>query len=84
MTIDCLGTIGGWKPVGAGGLFEITDVDLRRVSDVGTCKSGQHVAKSDGPFGLTVWGVDNYASYAYPAGGNVAAINHVTVPPVPR
>jgi len=30
-----------------------------------------------------VWGLDSAASYAYPAGGNVAAINKVVVhPPV--
>ena len=43
-----------------------------------------HTATSSGPFGLTVWGLDNFASYAYPAGGNVASINTVVVPPTPQ
>jgi hypothetical protein len=80
--IDCLGNVTGFVPVGS--RYEIAAVDIKRVADVGTCKNGQHVATSDGPFGLVVWGVDTYASYAYPAGGNVAAINQVVVPPVPR
>ena len=29
-------------------------------------------------------GLDTYSSYAYPAGGNVATINTVVVPPVPK
>ena len=35
-------------------------------------------------FGLTIWGYDHYASYAYPAGMSVEAINTVVVPPVPE
>jgi hypothetical protein len=31
-----------------------------------------------------VWGTDFYASYGYPAGGNIGTINEVVVPPVPR
>lgn len=34
-----------------------------------------------GAFGITVWGTDYYASYCYPAGGNVGAINNVVVSP---
>ncbi|MBL8972409.1 MAG: IgGFc-binding protein, partial [Myxococcales bacterium] len=28
VTVDCLGEIGGWKPVGQDGVFEVTTVDL--------------------------------------------------------
>jgi hypothetical protein len=51
---------------------------------VGGCQNGVHTASSAQPFGLTVWGYDYYASYAYPAGMRVAPINDVVVPPVPQ
>jgi hypothetical protein len=82
--VDCLGTLSGWKPIGAAD-FEYTNVHL--VSNgvpVGSCSNGLHVAGSDGPFGVMVWGLDDAASYGYPAGGNVARINDVWVPPNPR
>jgi hypothetical protein len=44
------------------------------------CNNGPHSAKSNGPFGLMVWGEDCWSSYAYPAGGNIAVINDVVVP----
>jgi hypothetical protein len=42
------------------------------------------VAESNAPFGIVTWGTDYYASYGYPAGGNVGAINRVVVLPIPR
>jgi hypothetical protein len=84
VTLDCAGTLTGWQPVGTGGLYEITNVDLiRGTTPNGSCNNGPHTATSQGPFGLMVWGLDEYASYAYPAGGNVAPINTVVIPPVP-
>jgi hypothetical protein len=85
VTLDCLGTVTGWKPVGTDGKYEVTDVDLVR-ADVGngTCTNGRHLAESKSPFGLVVWGLDTYSSYAYPAGGNAAQLTTVTVPPVPK
>jgi hypothetical protein len=77
VTIDCLGVIGGWKPVAGGTEYETTDVDLQRVSPVGTCTNGRHTATSEGAFTITVWGLSSAASYAYPAGGNVGKINQV-------
>jgi len=83
--LDCIGTITGFRPVGTAGKYEVADVDLIRAGvKVGSCSNGLHVATSDGGFGLTVWGLDSYASYAYPAGGNVGTINDVVVPPLPR
>lgn len=84
VTVDCIGKLTGFRPVGASGRYEVANVDLRRVNDVGACKSGLHVAESEGSFGVVVWGVDTYASYAYPAGGNAAVINQIVVPPVPK
>jgi hypothetical protein len=82
--IDCLGTIGGWKPLGGDGRYERTDVDLvRDGKSVGTCVNGPHSARSRGRFGLTVWGLAGAASYAYPAGGNAGAINQVRIPAAP-
>lgn len=82
VTVDCLGEIGGWKPVGQEGLYEFTTVDLVR-ADIGVngCTNGLHLAESKGPFGLVVWGLDSYSSYAYPAGGSAEAITDVVVLP---
>jgi hypothetical protein len=85
VTLDCAGTLTGWVPVGTQGLYETTNIDLVRGGvGNGTCNNGPHTASSKGPFGLMVWGLDYYVSYAYPAGGNVAPINTVVVPPVPK
>jgi hypothetical protein len=79
VSIDCLGTITGWQPVGTSGEYEITNVDMQRLSFVGSCTNGRHTATSAGPFNIMVWGLANFASYAYPAGGNVGKINPVVV-----
>jgi hypothetical protein len=79
VTIDCLGTIGGWQPVAGGSDYQITNVDLQRDTPVGTCTNGRHTATSAGAFTIMVWGLANFASYAYPAGGNVGKINPVVV-----
>jgi hypothetical protein len=85
VNVDCLGVIQGWQPVGQAGKYEIAKVDLIRfnVPNMG-CTNGPHTAQSDGPFGLMVWGLDNYSSYAYPAGGSVATLTTIVVPPTPR
>lgn len=84
--VDCMpGPITGWQPLGSSGRFEWARADLvRGTTATGTCTNGPHSAKSSAPFGLTVWGVDQYASYGYPAGTNIAAINTVVVPPTPQ
>lgn len=84
--IECLGTVTGWQPVGASGTYEVAHVDLYR-GEVGvtpSCATSQHLATSNGKFGITVWGTDFYASYGYPAGGNIGSINDVVVPPTPK
>jgi hypothetical protein len=82
VTIDCLGELGGWKPVGDDGLFEVTTADLVR-ADIGVngCTNGHHLAESEGPFGMVVWGLDSYSSYAYPAGGSARSLTDVIVTP---
>ena len=51
---------------------------------VGTCNNGLHTISSTGLVGITVWGYDSAASYAYPAGASVQPINTVVVPPTPH
>jgi hypothetical protein len=85
VTVDCLGTVSGWMPVGASGKYEYATPDiLRNGTPLGTCQNGPHTASSDGRFGIIVWGLAEVASYGYPAGGSVAAINTVVIPPVPH
>lgn len=85
VTLDCIGVVSGWQPVGSAGIFEYTRVDLVAGGNPnGSCNNGVHTAKSDTPFGLTVWGWDTTVSYAYPAGMSVQPINTVVVPPTPK
>jgi hypothetical protein len=91
VSLDCLGPLTGWQPVGQ---FQYTRVDLATgdFEPVGTCNNGRHEMSSSAPFGVTVWGWGGYsqstirthASYAYPAGGRLRAINDVVVPSTPR
>jgi hypothetical protein len=82
VTIDCLGTIGGWQPIGTSGELEFARPDLVRAANgIGTCKNGRHVAQSAGSFGVIVYGLDTYSSYGYPAGGNAATLSGVIVQP---
>jgi hypothetical protein len=83
VNVDCLGAIGGWAPASTD--MEFARVDLtRKFESKNGCTSGAHTASSDEPFGIAVWGVDWWASYAYPAGGSVAKLNDVVVPAGPH
>jgi hypothetical protein len=99
VTLDCMGVISGWAPIGSSGTYEYTRVDISTGNFMGQngCDNGYNHAKSDAPFGLTIWGwgtditgqpgqpgYSQYTSYAYPAGASVQPINKVYVPPVPR
>jgi hypothetical protein len=85
VTLDCLGTVTGWQPIGAGGQYEVARPYLvQNGADVGGCQNGVHTASSNTPFGLTVWGYDVDVSYAYPAGMSVEPINTVIIPPIPK
>lgn len=64
LTLDCAGTLGGWRPVGTRGTYQFTRVDLStgNFQGVGGCDNGVHVIR--GPslaarFGVTVWGWGN-------------------------
>jgi len=82
VTVGCLGELDGWEPVGDEGFYEFTTVDLVRAGvGVKGCENGLHLAESAGPFGLVVWGLDSYSSYAYPAGGNASALSDVVIIP---
>lgn len=81
VNVECLGTVTGWMPVGAEGTYEVAHVDLERGGvPVGMCGTSRHLAESDGPFGIVVWGTDLYASYGYPAGSDISKINEVELP----
>jgi hypothetical protein len=58
VTLDCLGTLTGWAPVGTSGKYEYTRVDLVTgdFMPIGNCNNGRHEMTSSTPFGLTVWG----------------------------
>jgi hypothetical protein len=84
VTLDCLGTVGGWQTIGSSG-FEYTHVDVQHAgAAVGNCDNGLHTISSSAPFGITVWGYDSASSYAYPAGASVKPINTLVIPPVPN
>ncbi len=57
VTLDCLGTLTGWQPVGSGE-YEYTRVDLStgNFQGVGKCDNGRHQMSSTAPFNVTVWG----------------------------
>ncbi|MDF2696840.1 MAG: hypothetical protein K0S65_5223, partial [Labilithrix sp.] len=73
--LDCAGgNLTGFRPIGTRGDYEFVRVDLARDNRSGdqfgesVCQTGLHRMHSDGPFTSTLWGWDQYASYAYPGG----------------
>ena len=70
----------GWQNVDGAGNYQIAYVDLGPAGGPG-CAVSRHEATSDGPFGVVVWGTSFYASYGYPAGGNLGSINEVVIKP---
>jgi hypothetical protein len=85
VTLDCMGTLTGWQPIGSGGQYEYTRADLVILfMNQGNCTNGVHTAKSAAPFALTVWGWDNSVSYAYPAGMATKPINSLVIYPTPK
>lgn len=91
VSLDCLGTVSGWQPVGE---YEWARVDLSTGNflPVGSCSTGRHEISSAAPFGLWVWGwgtplttISTQAvSYGFPGGMRVKPINTVVIPPVPQ
>ncbi len=96
VSLDCAGTLKGWKPVGTSGLYESAGIDLvtGNFEKVNGCDNGRHEMKSEASFGVTVWGWGTEAtkakisttgmSYAYPAGMGVVPVNKVVVPATPK
>jgi hypothetical protein len=83
VNVDCLGAVSGWRDIGTQGRYQMVDVDLVRNNvPNGACENGRHVAESKQPFGLVVWGLDHFASYAYPAGSGASQLNEVVVIPI--
>jgi hypothetical protein len=79
--VSCVGDVTGFRPIGADARYEYATVDLLRAGrSASGCTNGRHTAQSDAPFGITVWGLDSYASYGYPAGGNASVLSAVPVP----
>jgi hypothetical protein len=56
--LDCAGKLGGWQPLGSSGAHEYTRIDLVRgnFEKQGNCDNGRRSMKSEGLFGVTVWG----------------------------
>ena len=60
--------------------MRLTKFRTPQASDAGTCGYGSHEIRSDGPFGVTVWGIDICASYGDPGGMGLRSVNTVNVP----
>jgi hypothetical protein len=58
VNLDCAGALAGWAPIGSGGSYEVTRIDLSRhnFQAQGSCDNGRHEMTSSEPFGLYVWG----------------------------
>lgn len=86
VTLDCLGPVTGWQPVGGSGEFEIAYVKLvDHWAGQNGCNTGVRTMDSSAPFGVWVWGWGSedtqtgWVSYGYPAGENVHLINDIVV-----
>lgn len=77
VTLDCVGTVGGWQAVDNGGKYQLSRVDLSKdnFQAVGNCDNGVHVieGKFTGPDGggigtpeiaVTVWGWGSPRTYS--------------------
>ena len=86
VTLQCMGAISGWQPVGTSGDYEMTYVKLvDHWAGQGGCNNGVNIMDSDQPFGVWVWGWGSedtntgWVSYGYPAGEGVLPINDVII-----
>ncbi|MBX3215809.1 MAG: IgGFc-binding protein [Labilithrix sp.] len=85
VALGCSGDLTGWLPLGDSGDYEYTWVRLtagyvpQSVGD-GTCGYGRHEARSDGAFGVYVWGTGPFASYGYAGGMGSRPVN--AAPPI--
>ncbi|AKU95342.1 hypothetical protein AKJ09_02006 [Labilithrix luteola] len=86
--LDCAGELTEFQPLGANGDYEYTWVTLTKDRTPqsfpkGTCNNGRNEARSNGPFALYVWGMDDAASYGYAGGAGLRALNPIT-PQIPK
>jgi IgGFc binding protein len=87
VTIDCVGEVSEFRPLGDSGEFEYAWVELTRGGSGVTygqqsCGYGRHEATSDGPFSIMVWGTGYCASYGYAGGMGSRPLNDVKAPVV--
>ncbi len=85
VTLDCAGVLTGWRSITDD--YEWTYAELSRTSKPvaypdGTCTDGAHRVRSDAPFSMAVWGIDQAASYGYPGGAGLRPITEVHVPAI--
>ncbi|AKU98870.1 hypothetical protein AKJ09_05534 [Labilithrix luteola] len=81
--LSCGGNITGWQPLGSSGEYEFAWVQLTDgFVSTGDCGYGRQEATSDGPFGLTVWGMGQDASYGYVGGTGLRPINDAPLPSI--
>lgn len=84
VVLDCAGALSGWEPLTDKYEYTRLDMVLFDFMPQGGCDTGPHAIHSDAPFAVTVWGMGQHSSYAYPAGAGARAINSVVVVPVPK
>ncbi len=87
VSLDCMGTVSGWQPVGGDDNYQITFIKLvDHFNGQAGCNNGVRVMDSKTPFGVWVWGwgtedtKTGWVSYGYPAGEAVLPINDVVIP----
>jgi hypothetical protein len=85
--LECAGEITNFQPLDSKGEYEFAWVELTRgfvpqKFAKGVCGYGRQEAHSDGPFSVTVWGVDLFASYGYVGGTGLRPINDAPPPTV--
>lgn len=85
--LACGGEITGFAPLGSSGEYEYAYVRLTtgfvpQKLAKGTCGYGRHLAQSEGPFSVTVWGTGKDASYGYVGGVGARPINEAPAPVV--
>jgi len=80
--LDCLGPITGWQTIDEAGRYQYALVDTPRFDyekQQSYCDLGRRSLRSDGPFGVTVWGWSGASYYAYPAATGLRVVNNVSV-----
>lgn len=88
VTLDCVGEVPDFKPLGTSGQYEfawlkLTAGGVGQSFDGGAaCGYGRHEVSSTGDFSVYVWGMGYDASYGYPGGMGSRPLSNITGPPV--